>query len=443
MTNIWILLIIVIALTFFTYLLSECDLLCPACLLCYAFILSIVFAIYNCYNWEYDIHVDTIYLLTLGLLSFSVPALVAKYIVDANKESGNLILYSKYIEVPKWLTILICIYGAVISYIYIRSITSVIGTSSSWSDVMGSYRYQLSYGDVSATKLPTWVTYSFRAFMAAAYVYLFIVINNYITFKRISLINTIPEVMYCVSSLAQASRGQVVVFLITGVIMGWCIRGITTYDGTRLPFKYVVFAVLGIILFFFTFVTLNDFVGRITTKSPLDSLATYAGGSILSFDMFLLDPGPRVVSDSLWGSETFQGLYSSFGRYLGKQEWQYTFQLEYRYIGLINIGNLYTAFRYYYHDFGIFGMCALTAIQGFMFSYVYELLIRTKKLSSPYGLIVFSYYGVSIAYFPLTDWLFRTYLNPPALIYLVLLYVVMRVILSKAYIYDQNNASLT
>ena len=86
----------------------------------------------------------------------------------------------------------------------------------------------------------------------------------------------------------------------------------------------------------------------------------------------------------------------------------YSTQKEFRNIQGINIGNVYTAFRSYLHDFGFGGMLLLTALESLVMSTLYysskkrisHKIIDTKLLILP----LFYYANVLLLY---ADWFYE------------------------------------
>ena len=69
--------------------------------------------------------------------------------------------------------------------------------------------------------------------------------------------------------------------------------------------------------------------------------------------------------------ETFAGINNYIGNHFDRYDLIYSTQKEFRNIRGINIGNVYTAFRSYIHDFGLGGMVILTALESLIMSMLY------------------------------------------------------------------------
>lgn len=263
-----------------------------------------------------------------------------------------------HIDVPNNVTAIICLFGAVISYLYIHAIVDSVGMRGSWSETMQAYRWHTSFDDNFNSGISTPINYGFRLFMAVGYVYVFAFVNELLVSEEKRWAYLVPPVIYCLASLGQSSRGQIIVMLFAGVIMFWILRNCVSVNAVRINFGAVMLILAAVVFGLAIFVFGADAVGRVTVKTPFDSLMTYLGGSIIGLDQFIAKPELSTAPADLFGSETFQGLWLFLGKTFGISDWTYTFQLEYRFVNNVNIGNLYTAFRYYLHDFGQLG-CAL------------------------------------------------------------------------------------
>lgn len=413
-----ILLLSLLIIAIITYYVNDGDIISPAFLACFSFIVSCIAAIYNCFAWKTGISLSTVFTILLGLACFIVPA---SYLSRSRVRSVEKTHELEAIDIPKTLTFVVFLFGIVVSVFYVRAILNTVDSSSGdWSSTMQEYRAQVSYGNSEETALPSYVTYMFKLVTAFAYAYLFVFINNLLVKKRIYFEYLFVPILYCGVSLTQASRGQIIIFLFAGIVMYWILKKRISNHNLRIPFSAVVILLLVLVGGLTLFTIAGSLVGRTTVKTPLDSLACYVGGSIIGLDMFLDNPATAASPSNIIGAETFRGIYAYLSGLFGNSNWDYSFQMEYRFVNGVNIGNLYTAFRYYLHDFGYPGMVTLTAFQGVFYGGLYRLLNnRTKfiKLTSLASLlVVFSYLYIAVVYLPLADYLFHQYLNPTTML---------------------------
>ncbi len=417
-----ILFLLIVIVTFFVYYMNDGDLLCPSCLSCFAFLLCTGAAIYDCWAWDTGIELVTVLTVCAGLVSFVAPATLAydrrqRKAADQNTASRG---WALHIDIPNIATGAICLLGICISFLYIRAIVETVGMRGSWSETMQAYRWHTSFDENFNSGISTPINYSFRFFMALGYAYVFAFVNELVVSKKKQWAYLAPAAIYCIASLGQSSRGQIIVMVFAGVIMFWVLRNCVHGHAVRVNFGAMMLILLVLIFGLSIFVLCANAVGRVTAKTPFDSLMTYLGGSIIGLDQFIAKPEVATSPTNLFGSETLQGIWLFLGKAFGISDWTYTFQLEYRFVNNVNIGNLYTAFRYYLHDFGPIGMCIVSAFQGCLFGFIYSALRNMNaKISDCWRIIlllVYSWVAISVAYLPIADFLFHQYLNPTSLL---------------------------
>lgn len=402
----------------FAYYIEQGDVFSPSVLVCLAFLLSSFAAIYNTISWGAEIHFETTLIIILGLVIFiacsSIFGKSAWLSVARGRESkanhfGLILIEPKFVAA-------VSIIGVAISVLYVKEIIGSSFTGGNWSEVMASYRTATAYVTDDAVQIPTWLNYSYRLFMAFSYVMLFLLVNNYVESGRVYASYAVSPTVYCVSSFAQASRGQVLIFIFAGFVMGWVALQRKRRGKMKVPFKYIPRGIFLLIIVLIAFVALGEVVGRSTVKTPLGSLMTYMGGSIVGLDAYLQNPSVASSYDGVWGAETFRGINLFLSGLLDDPKLTYTFQLEYRLINGNNIGNLYTAFRYYIHDFGIIGMIVLVAAQGLFFGAFYKRITVSSSSNALFPIVLYGYLAICIAYMPLSDYFFHQYVSPTAIL---------------------------
>lgn len=419
MISILLIILLIIILLFVEYYINDGDLLSPPCLACIAFLVSSVAALYLCGRWDISIKVSTVLIIISGLAVFLIGSNSWSYIRKGYKNNVRLYADSEILDeivINTKALILVCVLGCIISLIYSKELLKIANYSGDLTSAMLTYRNKTAYGNAEDIAIPNWINYSFRLFMAFSYAYTFIFINNWITVKKHQWGCLFPGLVYCLASLTQAARGQIIIYLFASLMCLWIVKQKTTAGIFRISFFIIPIACIILVVVGVLFLATGNVIGRTTIKTPFDSLMTYTGGSLIGFDLYLADPSAATSPSGIFGSETFRGLYAYFGKAFGIDSWQYTFQMEYRFINGINVGNLYTAFRYYIHDFGFIGMILLTSVQGVFFKSMYHLCIKKNGKLNLTLSIVYGYLSISIVYLPLADFFFHQYVNPTGLL---------------------------
>ncbi|WEV52727.1 O-antigen polymerase [Bifidobacterium sp. ESL0704] len=423
------------------YYLFDRDMFSVPGLFCYAFTISSFASLYNCIRWHVSLSWNAALLLIAGIVTFIVGSYITYRLCrlrwgDSAKQGVGVTI----ISCRSWSSWVMCIFGAVIVFFYCRAVIRIVqqiphADISSWSSIMAAYRQYSAYNvHKPYGAVPTAVVYAGYVLTAVAYVYLFVIINNLVAERRMTWIAVLPVLIYVVYILVQSSRGPLIVFAIAGFIMWWVLFR-RKNSSARLSGKSLA-AIVGLIAVGLAgFVALSGLVGRKLSKTPFDNLMMYVGGSITNFSSYLDHPVSTSPSSKLWGGETFYALYSFLGRRSHNPNWLYSYQLEYTFAkDGISMGNVYTAFRYYLHDFGFIGMFLFTAVQAVLFTWLYYVVVsrlrQTNIALSASVQIIVAYLLVSVVYFPIADWLFHQYLAPATFVTLVFM-VVMSVLLIR------------
>lgn len=153
-------------------------------------------------------------------------------------------------------------------------------------------------------------------------------------------------------------------------VLAWVLWNAKTAWMRRIRISMLLKALLLLVVMGIAFWLAGTAVGRQIDSGPFDYIASYIGYAIILFGKFV-EEGAANTSQ-FFGSETFVGMYNFIGNHFGVDEFVYTYHLEWRYLGSVSMGNVYTAYRYWLHDFGIGGMMLVACLYGVFFSVFYE-----------------------------------------------------------------------
>ena len=230
--------------------------------------------------------------------------------------------------------------------------------------------------------------------------------------------------------LITSQRGGILIIICSGIYLSYLFSGMT---GTRKAKLNKKFMIIGIILFagiLIFFITSTVFLGRYKTYKDLnilDYLAGYVSNGIRNFDLFLKD---LTVDKKLYGQETFSAIYRSIYIYLKKGEFV-SRHLEFRNINGINTGNVYTAFRRYYSDFGVLGIAILSAFEGMIFTWGYFYNKRKADEGNIcFNHILYTYFVYGVFFMPVDDMFYSRFtvgLIPRVILLYVLYEFIMKI----------------
>jgi len=151
-------------------------------------------------------------------------------------------------------------------------------------------------------------------------------------------------------------------------------------NNKKIFFSIGLVIAIGLILFYF----LLPLLGRSTNQNFIDYISFYLGVPIPSLQLFL----NKMPFEFKLGAETFSGINYVLYKLgfidmlsIGSKEWVH--------VGGLG-SNVYTSFREFFMDFGLFGVIFCQFIFGFLISLFYK-AVRNKK--SSLFLIIYSYYA--------------------------------------------------
>lgn len=92
-------------------------------------------------------------------------------------------------------------------------------------------------------------------------------------------------------------------------------------------------------------------------------ISNYAGAPIVHFNQYIQKPPP---TNEVFAQETFAGVWNVLYK-LGITDKMYLVHEEFRRLTTTDSGNVYTLFRRFIQDFGIWGMCVMTILLSYFF----------------------------------------------------------------------------
>ena len=228
--------------------------------------------------------------------------------------------------------------------------------------------------------------------------------------------------LWLLHSILNSSRGDIIVILSGTVYFVYFFWNMYSGWKKNVNSKIILWGARVFAIFMIAFVSLAVVTGRkesIKDINPVNYISTYMSGGIRNLDIYLSEP---IHSDFL-GKETFYAIIRFFNSRLGKHE-SYGIGLEFARIhGKLN-GNLYTAFRRYYSDFGFLGVIILPIGLGAFFTTLYY-KTRKKALSGriSFSILLLGYLASAVFYMPIEDRFFITDFAPSGFLKILMLYL--------------------
>lgn len=402
--NIFILIFGILLLLIFSYISNQRNLLAPSLVCCASFLVGTSLLANNAVNQGFDIHLNTVIIILVGLLSVILGERVAikgrKYIKTKNQvESYKNI---SRIIVNRKTSYVLLVVNIIIVYLFYKEIVRIgalAATSdiTSFADIMAAYRVSMMFGDTLEYNINPMVSQAAKVPIITAYLYLYVFIFNVIKGVKLKknilyLLVAIPYFFY-----TYYSGGRIGFIKILAAIM-WFTFIVMYFDKDSIgfrkfesKFKKGVIIALATILGLFYSVRLA--MGRSSSEDAefLDYITMYVGTPTRLLDMYLEEPHYNDEKFELDNSETFSGISVVIAKLNGKKinnGLEFRFQPDGE-----NLGNVYTPFRRYYRDFGFLGVIILPFIMGLILSKIqsecYFAKFYNKRCS--FFILLFSY----------------------------------------------------
>ena len=360
------LLLIYIVLLIINYIFYKKEITSPSIIFCFTYIISFFCAILNIKNWNINFRVNTFLVFLIGGLLFVITAnLIYSYF---RKKRTNKQIDMKKIVVPRKILLLLLLYEVIVIILLLNNvlfIASKYGTYKSLPQALNIFKEYTSYKGLE--RLPRYLTVLLKPIYAGAYISIFIFLNNIFVSlknKKIEIFDNIVylifPVMYCLQRYFESNRGSILNLIICTVVLA-IILWSQSYDWKKtLKLKVIgalaTFGVAGLFVFYLS----AGITGRITDKNSIDYITMYVGGSIECFNIWMENPDePYVVRGEYTFERTIEDL-NEFGitHYKLKND-KISERLFYK---ETFIGNIYTAYRSWIHDYGYIGAILLQII---------------------------------------------------------------------------------
>ncbi|MCC6098310.1 MAG: oligosaccharide repeat unit polymerase [Olsenella sp.] len=372
------------------YFATDGDFWAPQNIFTLGFLVATVFCTYLIDYFGVNLTWTTFIVIVLGVSAFSLGSGLALFVNRKDNNVADYRLSCKEYWPNGLITIFCIIFSAVTALLFIRNVIAVSGSFSTLANVTNAYRTK----GYDGTQLqPYYVNQMVKVFKAIAYVYLFFFINNVVYTKKFrkNVLFLVPAALLIVMSIFGASRTELITLLVVTFTLLFLTYGrIHGFQGgaSRKLIKWLIASVAAFLL---VFSGMRFAVGRLNDTDPMTYISTYTGGSIELLDLYVRDEGIDSVANS-FGEESFYALENDLGIAEGSVHEEFRFSAT----GIL-VGNVYTCFKKYLHDFGLPGMLIIEYILGLVFSWWY--LATKRRLGehpSDVRLLYFAYFYVPV-----------------------------------------------
>ena len=392
-----ILIIITLSFIALNFFITNGDFFHPSTAFCEIFgIYEIVCAIIGI-KYNFEIHLNTILVLSSGMLIFTLFALVTQ-LKDKKSKAIQQTYKLQYIEINRIIVIGVMLVQLLVIYLYIKYLKQLFiaytGHAGTLIETIGAHNTFVKFDYDVITSLGIQPSKIYKIFSpicnACAYVFLFIIINNYLAAKKREITLTCSFLFMCCSVYLSLGRMAIIQALIAMVIMVYILKG--KQNGfSRGRWKMLFKVTLLLIAVVIVFVLSTQFLGRENNEINLSSFFDYIGAPIINLDSFLQTD---FKLSTLFGDQTFRNLYNSIGNKIGMPQWVYPLDLpSYGWYKDLWMGNVYTTYYPFIRDFGYIGIFPLILLMAIYYIFTYK-KIKNKKFSYKslsFVIVVYSY----------------------------------------------------
>lgn len=410
-------------------LLSRGDWCSPAVIVNAMFLVCTIAEVYNSIKFGTYIHEETAALICLSLTLFTVSSLSVGLF---QRGKLNAIVSDavsiRSVSLPNYLIISGALFAILVVVMHARDVLSTFGTigaSGNWNERMNAYRVADAYGDGLGDGGISGITNLLsRLLTPVSLVWLYLGINNRIAGKTASPLYFVPAISSLCCELLTGVRIGAIRFFCAAVVMIWILSNKKSHWSNHLKLSTLVKVVILFILAGALFWGIAWLVGRQVETGLIDYLCSYIGYSFVSLDAFLQEHFPFT---EMFGSQTFLAIYSSIGRWFDLPGLISSGNYEFRYFQGVELGNIYTALRPWYADFGVGGVVFFSIACGAAYSYLYE---RSKQASMTSDIclsaLVYAQFSIGLFAMPLVSLITQGVLAISTPFEIVLMYVIMR-----------------
>lgn len=357
------------------------DLLSPPAIICESFLISLLVLSVNINEWDVDLSINTIFLLIIGFVVFLGTSLFCKKVFDKKNNDDNQSLKDNKLIIPNKICFsIMIIFSIIISFLYVKAFYNSVGGFTNLKELSSAinyYRVSISYGIGNASEIPTLITQLYKVLKVFAMICIYIFINNYYYHrinkdkKKFELKYVIPFLLLAPLSLLTGNRMELATLIIATIVI---INIMANRYGYKLNIstfgKFFILLICAVCLLSFT----KNITGRTSDSKGFEYVSIYFGAPVELLDLYMKEP---KTNSEFFGKETFWSLNNTIRKIEKKPTYQ--IHLPPKDVNGHILGNVYTAYRNLYQDFGMIGLIILVSLESFILSTMYYKIKNNKK----------------------------------------------------------------
>lgn len=423
-----------IILLFMTYYLFDKDFMAPSFIIVAMYIVSIGVALLNYKEWGLSDYSSTTFFIVLGgailfiLVGFVVKLVVYPSNYQISPSLDVTLKQSHHLRINKPITIVLTIINVIIVYLWAHAVRNIVGSAGSFSQMMESFRAITSYSIDPTESIPGYIQQLSKVPTVSGYVYGFVLCYNLAlgSIKKQDWFWCLPNVMlYVILSIFSSNRLNLLGLIGAYIIYFYVTRQevITKSDSLKSFLKLFSIFVLVLLVFY----AIRILVGRRGSANTgfMDYISLYIGAPVKLLDLFIKQP---IYDLSIWGKETFVSINGTL-RDLGFNIPKYLMHKEFRIYNGIELGNVYSAYRSWYADFGVVGVIILQSLLSTFYNIYYYLMKKKGFNSHKILFLLYGYFSMALFLHPIEDWFYPMFIAVGTVIYIVLFIFIYKLVI--------------
>lgn len=364
-----------------SFIINKKEIIAPAVIFSFGFLFQSIWALLYSNKWELSLHINTYCVIVGGILIFIIISKIVSLLYRKIKHSK--VAGIDYIDIKNWKKICFLIFCIISTLYYLYFVVNSVG-----GDIFNikSIMHSISEFDKITKfsnefiKIPFLVGNLRTIVMASGFWFLYVIINNYISTKKIDFLSITIVLVSMIISVLNGSRGGFFFMIVAGIEYLFMIKN--QKNDQKNKSKIIIKIGLIAIVFLLLFSSFAKLLGRNINMNTADYLSIYCGAEVKNLDLFLQESHKKNVE--YFGAQTFQPIVTSIGRKIGFYGYKdYKLDLPFRKVGEYSLGNVYTTFYPYIYDFGYIGLIVLVALMAVISQIVYENAKNKNNKNSP------------------------------------------------------------
>ena len=341
------------------------------------FLLQAVFALHLVNLWDLNLSWYTMFILFGGTALFFMVSVLSNFIFSRTKlnkqqdrifitiDTGKMPEYTfQPVRITKWKLIGFLVFQ-VVSFVLVILFMLRNLQGGNILEKIANYNYLIKYAsNADRIRFPYVLNAARIVSSMSCYIFSYILLHSIIyKYKQYRLLLAINIIIGFLNTGVIGGRLQAVAWILAAWIQAYILWGKSVEWHKRLPIKLLIRICLICILIAVCFQGSLKWIGRESTKDPLEYLSVYLCGQLKNLDIFVREENFGVTKMSTLGRTVafFIRLFDKEGML---KDGDLNVLLPFRSVNGHSLGNATTAFAYYLLDGGYFGVGIFSALMA-------------------------------------------------------------------------------